>query len=360
MARSRNLDDQQERLSEATWSVLTERGLPGLTIRAVADRAGCTTGLVMHAFPSKQALLLHARDLLHARTAATADAAEVTGREAGGAEGALLAVLWNSLALDRTGEDAARVWVSFLAAALVDQTLAERHRAQNRRFVERIARLVRACRPEWDEDRARAEALGLVSLSEGLGSLASADPETYTVAVQLHTMAEAVRRGVGTGGPADESRTLLAEGATGTDTATGTIALRAFREPDTEAVVELWMECGLTRAWNDPRKDIARKLGVQRNLFLVAEADGRVVGTAMAGYDGHRAWVNYLGVAPALQGRGLGRRLMAEVERRLLERGCPKVNLQIREGNEPVMEFYRALGYERDAAVSFGKRLIAD
>jgi ribosomal protein S18 acetylase RimI-like enzyme/AcrR family transcriptional regulator len=408
MARSRNLDDQQERLSEATWSVLTERGLPGLTIRAVADRAGCTTGLVMHAFPTKQALLLHARDLLHARTAATADAAEAAGREAGGAEGALLSVLWNSLALDRVGEDAARVWVSFLAAALVDRTLAERHQAQNRRFVERIARLVRGCRPEWGEDRARAEALGLVSLSEGLGSLAAADPETYTVAVQRHAMAEAVRRGVGadrmgaagtsadgagaagttaaetgaaetgaaeasadrrTGAvptsvatqPAGAAATVVAEklvglGVTGAD---GT-QVRAFREPDTEAVVALWVECGLTRPWNDPGKDVARKLGVQRDLFLVAEDDGRVVGTAMAGYDGHRAWVNYLAVAPALQGRGLGRRLMAEVERLLLERGCPKVNLQIREGNEPVMEFYRALGYERDAAVSFGKRLIAD
>jgi ribosomal protein S18 acetylase RimI-like enzyme/AcrR family transcriptional regulator len=370
MARSRNLDDQQERLSEATWSVLTERGLPGLTIRAVADHAGCTTGLVMHAFPTKQALLLHARDLLHARTAATADAAEAEGREAGGAEGALLAVLWNSLALDRVGEDAARVWVSFLAAALVDPTLAERHRAQNRRFVERIARLVRGCRPEWDEDRARAEALGLVSLSEGLGSLASADPETYTVAVQRHAMAEAVRRGVGAGGATDAPGELLYENAKGAGTGTGTatgagastdgIRLRAFRESDSEPAVALWMECGLTRAWNDPRKDIARKLGVQRDLFLVAEAGGRVVGTAMAGYDGHRAWVNYLAVAPALQGRGLGRRLMAEIERLLLERGCPKVNLQIREGNEPVMEFYRALGYERDAAVSFGKRLIAD
>jgi ribosomal protein S18 acetylase RimI-like enzyme/AcrR family transcriptional regulator len=364
MARSRNLDDQQERLSEATWSVLTERGLPGLTIRAVADHAGCTTGLVMHAFPTKQALLLHARDLLHARTAATADAAEAEGRKAGGAEGALLAVLWNSLALDRVGEDAARVWVSFLAAALVDPTLADRHRAQNRRFVERIARLVRGCRPEWDEDRARAEALGLVSLSEGLGSLASADPETYTVAVQRHAMAEAVRRGVGAGSVADAPAELPGKGATGISTGTGdgdgAIILRSFRDADTEPVVALWMECGLTRAWNDPRKDIARKLGVQRDLFLVAEAGGRVVGTAMAGYDGHRAWVNYLAVAPALQGRGLGRRLMAEVERLLLERGCPKVNLQIREGNEPVMEFYRALGYERDAAVSFGKRLIAD
>ncbi|MFB2580747.1 TetR family transcriptional regulator C-terminal domain-containing protein [Herbiconiux sp. P15] len=203
MARRRDLDDQQQRLSEATWSVLTERGLPGLTIRAVAERAGCTTGLVMHAFPTKQALLLHARDLLHARTAATADAAEQAGARAdsaagGGAEGALLAVLWNSLALDAQGVDAARVWISFLAASLADATLAERHRTQNRRFVERITGLVRGCRPEWPEERARAEALGLVSLSEGLGALAAADAETYTVEVQRRSMAEAVARAVGT------------------------------------------------------------------------------------------------------------------------------------------------------------------
>src|SRR5688500_11562682 len=81
MARRRDLQGHQERLSTATWSVLAEHGLAGLTLRAVAERAGCSTGLVLHTFPDKQALLVHARTLLHERTAARADAAQASGLE---------------------------------------------------------------------------------------------------------------------------------------------------------------------------------------------------------------------------------------------------------------------------------------
>lgn len=137
--------------------------------------------------------------------------------------------------------------------------------------------------------------------------------------------------------------------------------IRPFDPRDTEPVVALWESCGLVRPWNDPRKDIARKLTVQPEMFLVGvDEEDVVLASAMVGYDGHRGWVNYLAVAPSLQGEGLGRALMAEAERMLVERGCPKLNLQIRAGNERVMSFYRALGYAEDGAVSFGKRLIAD
>ena len=80
----------------------------------------------------------------------------------------------------------------------------------------------------------------------------------------------------------------------------------------------------------------------------------------MAGYEGHRGWVNYLAVAPAHQRKGLGRRLMEEVEKRLLERGCPKLNMQVRSSNTEAMAFYRRLGYVPDEAVALGKRLIPD
>ena len=146
------------------------------------------------------------------------------------------------------------------------------------------------------------------------------------------------------------------------------VVIRPFADTDEEAVVALWRSCGLTRPWNDPHRDIARKKLVQRELFLVAEAPssaagqraGAVVGTAMAGYDGHRGWVYYLAVAPERQGTGLGRALMTEVEVRLLALGCPKVNVQIRGGNEPVAAFYDRLGYTPDAATGLGKRLIPD
>jgi len=137
--------------------------------------------------------------------------------------------------------------------------------------------------------------------------------------------------------------------------------IRPFRAEDTEAVVALWRQAGLVVPWNDPYRDIERKLTVQPELFLVVEGDaGELIGTAMAGYDGHRGWVNYLAVDEAHRGSGLGAELMAEAERLLAERGCPKLNLQVRSSNAGVIEWYRTLGYESDNAVSIGKRLIPD
>ncbi len=136
--------------------------------------------------------------------------------------------------------------------------------------------------------------------------------------------------------------------------------IRMFRPSDEQAVIRLWEGCGLTRPWNDARQDIARKLTEQPELFLVALCGDVVVGTAMAGFDGHRGWVYYLAVAPEHRQRSYGRQLMREVERRLLERGCPKLNLQVRAANPEALEFYRRLGYDQDEVVSLGRRLIED
>ena len=136
--------------------------------------------------------------------------------------------------------------------------------------------------------------------------------------------------------------------------------IRLFLDTDTDAVIALWQACELTRAWNNPEKDIQRKLAVDDELFLVAESQGNIVGSVMGGYDGHRGWINYLAVDPGQRKQGLGKQLMLAVEQRLLDLGCPKINLQIRTGNEAVMEFYRAIGFTEDACVSFGKRLIPD
>jgi ribosomal protein S18 acetylase RimI-like enzyme len=138
------------------------------------------------------------------------------------------------------------------------------------------------------------------------------------------------------------------------------IEIRPFAAPDEDAVVALWETVGLTRPWNDPHRDIARKLQVRPEWLLVAEAAGEVVGTVMAGYDGHRGWINYLAVSPTRRRSGLGRALMAATERILAEAGCPKVNLQLRSGNDEALAFYEALGYGRDDVVSLGKRLEHD
>lgn len=136
--------------------------------------------------------------------------------------------------------------------------------------------------------------------------------------------------------------------------------IRPFQPADEAAVVALWEECRLIRPWNDPHKDIARKLAVQPELFLVGVADGAVMASVMAGYEGHRGWMNYLAVAPRCRRRGFGRTLVEYVERLLLGRGCPKINLQVRASNPAAVAFYRRLGYAQDESISLGKRLIVD
>jgi len=138
------------------------------------------------------------------------------------------------------------------------------------------------------------------------------------------------------------------------------VELRPYAAADEGTVVELWQRCGLVRPWNDARKDIQRKLTTQAELFLVGVLQGQVIATIMAGYDGHRGWVNYLAVAAECRGRGYGRLLMREIEERLTARGCPKLNIQVRTGNRDALAFYRKLGYAPDEAVSLGKRLIPD
>jgi len=136
--------------------------------------------------------------------------------------------------------------------------------------------------------------------------------------------------------------------------------IRPFEDADRDEVVALWELCDLVRPWNDPGKDIARKLLVQRELFLVGLDGPAIVATAMAGYEGHRGWVNYLAVHPERRRRGLGRAIMAEVERLLRAAGCPKINLQVRGSNTAAIDFYERLGFRVDDAVSLGKRLEHD
>lgn len=137
--------------------------------------------------------------------------------------------------------------------------------------------------------------------------------------------------------------------------------IRSFTVADTDAVVALWKEAGLTRPWNDPVKDIRRKTTTQPEMFLVAE-DGadQVVGTAMIGYDGHPGWIHYLAVAGSHRGTGLGKDLVRRAESMLAALGCPKVQLQVRPDNTGVIAFYESIGYSAYEAVNMGKRLEDD
>lgn len=148
-----------------------------------------------------------------------------------------------------------------------------------------------------------------------------------------------------------------AKSANVTDAMGDGFLIRAFRPEETEAVVALWSRCDLLHPYNDPYKDIARKLRVRPDLFLVGELDGEIVATTMAGYEGHRGWLNLVGVDPRFQGRDFGRLMIGEAERLLRLEGCAKINLMVRDGNERVIAFYEKLGYESFRATPMGKRL---
>ncbi|CAI0693204.1 GNAT family acetyltransferase [Serratia proteamaculans] len=136
--------------------------------------------------------------------------------------------------------------------------------------------------------------------------------------------------------------------------------IRVFRQDDFEEIITLWERCDLLRPWNDPEMDIERKLNHDPELFLVAEVGGEVVGSVMGGYDGHRGSAYYLGVHPDYRGRGIANALISRLEKKLIARGCPKIQLMVREDNDTVIEMYEKLGYEIQNVTSLGKRLIED
>jgi ribosomal protein S18 acetylase RimI-like enzyme len=135
-------------------------------------------------------------------------------------------------------------------------------------------------------------------------------------------------------------------------------AIRQFVPNDTNRVIFIWEQCDLVRNWNNPNFDIQRKLNFQKELFFVGLWNDEIIATAMFGYDGHRGWLNYFAVLPNFQKRGFGKQLMTFGEVVLMEKGCPKLNLQIRNDNTKAINFYQKAGYKEDAVVSFGKRLI--
>ncbi len=131
--------------------------------------------------------------------------------------------------------------------------------------------------------------------------------------------------------------------------------IREIGDDDVEDVAALWKTCGLTRPWNDPHADIAFARKCENATLLVGRLSGSIVASAMAGHDGHRGTVYYVTVDPDLQGKGLGRAIMAAAEDWLRKRGVWKLNLMVRESNTPVIDFYEALEYEREDRVNLAK-----
>ncbi len=136
--------------------------------------------------------------------------------------------------------------------------------------------------------------------------------------------------------------------------------IKPYHPDNQQAVINLWQACNLVVAWNDPIKDIQRKMLVDPDLFLIGELSEDIVATVMGGYEGHRGWINYLAVSPEHQRKGYARAMMQQVEVLILQKGSPKINLQVRSNNIDVVHFYQAIGYDIENAVGLGKRLIPD
>jgi ribosomal protein S18 acetylase RimI-like enzyme len=133
--------------------------------------------------------------------------------------------------------------------------------------------------------------------------------------------------------------------------------IRIATSADRAAVTDLWDAAQLTRPWNPPLDDYDRALAGASSTVLVGFEDGELVATAMVGDDGHRGWIYYVAVPAARRRRGLGAEIVGAAEDWLRERGCPKVELMVRDDNPEVTDFYEALGYVPDAVQVLGRRL---
>jgi len=135
------------------------------------------------------------------------------------------------------------------------------------------------------------------------------------------------------------------------------IDIRPIADGEEAAVIGIWSVCGLTRPWNDPAQDLKLARDTAASTVLVAADGGRIVGSVMVGFEGHRGWVYYLAVDPQHRGTGLGRRLMAAAENWLTAQGAPKLQLMVRAENTAALAFYERLGLERQEVVVMGRRL---
>ncbi len=138
------------------------------------------------------------------------------------------------------------------------------------------------------------------------------------------------------------------------------LIIRTYNNNDEKELISLWKECNLVVPWNDPLKDIQRKLDENPKLFFVGTMNNTIVGSCMAGYDGHRGWIYYLATKPSLQKKGMAKQLVQHAQAVLASMGCPKINLMIRKTNEKVIQFYKNIGYNDDPVMVLSKRLKID
>ena len=137
------------------------------------------------------------------------------------------------------------------------------------------------------------------------------------------------------------------------------LKIQEFHPEHREAVVSLWNTVFPNPApHNDPQQSIDQKTAINDGLFFVAIEDETVVGTILGGYDGHRGWIYSVAVSPDRQRQGIGTKLIRHAESVLIERGSPKINLQVRSDNAEVVAFYQTLGYRVEERIGMGKIVV--
>ena len=134
--------------------------------------------------------------------------------------------------------------------------------------------------------------------------------------------------------------------------------IRNYTDTDYNYIISIWQTVlPDTKPHNKPQTSLEKKLKSNDGLLLLAEEDNKIIGTAMGGYDGHRGWIYSVAVLPDYRRKGIARKLLKELERKLTELGCLKVNLQVRATNSDVILFYKKCGFEIEEIISMGKRL---
>ena len=136
-----------------------------------------------------------------------------------------------------------------------------------------------------------------------------------------------------------------------------TLSIAPITDADIEATIALWQRCGLTRPWNDPAADIALARKGDNSTVLLGRENGALAAAIMAGHDGHRGWVYYLGVDPDKRGKGHDRTIMNAAEDWLRQRGILKLMLMVRAENTEVQAFYESIGYDEQPRTIYAKWL---
>ena len=136
-----------------------------------------------------------------------------------------------------------------------------------------------------------------------------------------------------------------------------TMDIKTFTEEYTDDVLSLWKSVNLCANIEEARADILTKLSFQPELFFVAIHHKDLLGTCMAGFDGHRGWIYYLAVNPNFQKRGIGKALIHHAEIALKKLRCSKVLLMVADENIEVSNFYKNLNFETSPVKVFGKKI---